>query len=82
MPVAERAEAEEIIGRIGDLDPTRERVRQDILLDVARVQLYLDQLARNPANVDDVARLRREFGHLRSQITGVPEDPDDGSHDR
>ncbi len=75
MPTAERAEAEEIISRLGDLDSARQEHRQRILLDLAGVERYLDQLAGNPANAEEVVRLRQEVERLRSQLTGLPADP-------
>jgi hypothetical protein len=76
MPTAERAEAEDIISRLGDIDSTRQQHRQKILLDLARMEPYLDQLAKNPANAEEVGRLRGEVERLRSQLTGLPGDPD------
>ncbi len=76
LPQPERAEAEEILDRIGELDSSRQDQRQTILLNVASAEAYLDDLAGNPENADEVRRLRQEFSQLRSMLTGLPPDPE------
>lgn len=72
IPQPDRAEAEAILDRVGDLDTRRNEERQKMLLDIARVEGYLDDLAADPGNHEEVRRLRREYGELRARLTGLP----------
>jgi len=78
MPQPDRAEAEEILDRVGDLDTGRHEQRQKMLLDVARVEAYLDDLAAKPGHDEEVHRLQREYRELRDRLTGLPPDPGQG----
>jgi len=78
MPEPDRAEAEEILERVGDLDSNRQAARQKLLADIALAGTYLDDLATRPGNAEEVGRLQRKYRKLRTRITGLPADPGEG----
>jgi len=78
IPEPDRAEAEEILERVGDLDGNRQAARQKLLADLALVETYLDSFAAKLEHAEEASRLRREYRELRARITGLPVDPDEG----
>lgn len=75
MPEPDRAEAEAILDRVGDLDSNRQAEREKLLADIALVETHLDSLAAKPGHTEEVRRLQREYAELRAKITGLPDDP-------
>jgi len=78
IPGPERAEAEAILDRVGDLDSSKQAERQKLLADIALAGTHLDTLASKAGNAEEVRRLQREYRELRAKITGLPADPDEG----
>lgn len=78
IPGPDRAEAEAILDRAGDLDSSRQAEREKLLVDIALAETHLDSLAAKPENAGEVRRLQREYMELRAKITGLPTAPDEG----
>jgi hypothetical protein len=77
LPQPARSEAEQILDRVGELNSDRQEQRQKILLTVANAEAYLEALPDDPANARKVRQLRRRIAQLRSQLTGLPPNPDE-----
>ena len=81
MPEAERAEADEIIARIGALaDPTLAAIQQELLGLIAEMEMfYRDVLDRerargaqaDPAELRQAEEVLADLGRYRNQITGL-----------
>jgi hypothetical protein len=78
MPAAERAEAEEIIARIGTPDPTLAGLQEKLLGLIAEMDVFyrdvLDRERRAQADPEDLRQAREILAALeryRSQISGL-----------
>jgi hypothetical protein len=75
MPEPARTEAREISDRIGELDPGKRQARQEILLTLARMEAFIDDLPVTSENAAEIRRLRADISRQRSELTGLPPEP-------
>jgi hypothetical protein len=78
IPEPDRAAAEAILERVGELDSGKQAARQKLLADIALAETHFDALAAKPENAGEVRRLQREYRELRAKITGQPADYGEG----
>jgi hypothetical protein len=72
LPAAERAEAEELLDRVGELDSRRDEERQELLHLIAASEADLAELASDPAAGPRARQILDDLRQMRSRLTGLP----------